>query len=411
METSNNSNNSLGIIPVSFSKILERFAFYGMRSIFIIYMSRQLAYTPEHANYIYSIFIGVVGFLPILGGLLGDLLFGKKLAFITGGFIQGAGYFLMAVPNQIAFYSGLFLIAFGCGLYTPNSASMLSSIYQGKPAKMDSAFTIIYVCLNFGALISQVFIPFFTDNTNFQFGFILCGIIITISQLILIFLRSLFAEVPNTPGIYLQETPKETKTELRIIIIAIIILVIPLYWMIYDVAGFHIYALKERIGESSGSLYRISLQAGSIVTLFMGIILAILWYFVKMSSFLKMTIGLLIYAFAFIFISTIHDNSASTGLMILIFVFIFLESVAELFIAPIALSIIARYASTKFNATIIGTYLCSSSILNYFASSYLTGVSSIGATFTFLICAAVSVICAVPLFIFYFLTRKNTAQK
>lgn len=407
MDSGTTSNSTLGLIPISISKILERFAFYGMRSVLVLYLVHELEFTSATTSSVYGIFLLITGLMQLFGGLIGDLLIGTKLSTIIGGFCQAVGYFLLAVPNQIAFYAGLFMIAFGCGLYISNSTSMVSSIYRNRTQKMDSAITIVYICVNFGAFLSQFFIPLITKSLGYRSGFIICGVFVIISQLVLIFLRSLLQEIPTTPNIYSDEKPKRTNIELRIIIITGTMILLPFFWMIYQVAGFNMFSLTDRVHESFPSFSNISLTIGPIITIAAGTVLAIIWYFVKMSSYLKIAIGLLIYALSCIFISMAYNNEGSTGLIIFAVIFILLETVSELFIAPIALSVICQLAPVRFNATLIGGYLCISSIVNYFISSVISATEKVGPAATFVICAIILTIVSTLFFLFYFLTRKE----
>src|SRR3989344_760791 len=125
-----NTSHSLGIIPLSLSKLLERFAYYGMRSILVLYMVHELAFDERHSSKIYGAFILAAGLLPLIGGLIGDLLLSTKMTAIIGGFIQAIGFFVLAFPSQMGIYVGLFIIALGTGLYSPNILSTISTLYK-----------------------------------------------------------------------------------------------------------------------------------------------------------------------------------------------------------------------------------------------------------------------------------------
>ena len=249
-----NQSHSLGIIPVSLSKLLERLGYYGMRSILILFLLKELGFTPEKSSFIYGYFTGFAIITPILGGLIADLLIGTKRTAIIGGIIQAIGCFIIAIPSEFAVYPGLFFIALGTGFYNPTIISLLGSIYSKRLQKLDAAMLIFYSCIHVGALFGPLCVGAIADLFGYKTGFIIAGTILILAQLLLLFLNNLLKEAPTSPNIYLEEEKKETTPGNRAIIIIAITLLIPVFWIIYQLDIEPLYERMDKISEFQSKL-------------------------------------------------------------------------------------------------------------------------------------------------------------
>lgn len=400
-------SHSLGIIPIALSKLLERFAYYGMRSIFILYIVKQLEFSRETASSIYGILGFAIGLLPILGGLIGDFLLSTRTTAIIGGFIQALGCFVLAFPSQIAVYAGLCLIAIGTGLYAPNLTSMVCSLYRKRTQKVDSAMLILYTAINLGAGIGALVIGMTSEYLGFKFSFIFCGVIMLFSPLILLFSNNLLRETSKTANIYLVEEKNERSTGLRVVLIIITLLSISVFWALNNLSSLPFYDRTIEVEAFSRSFFQISSMLNPIVVILGGIILAILYSFVKSSSLLKISIGYVIFALSVVLIVLFHKNEMSSSYILFVAFVFFLQGVAELFISPTILSVICQYGPARFNATIIAAYSVVS-ILFSFATSYaVSHLGKLDTTSSLLICICIAIFLAVTFLVFYILSKQK----
>ena len=108
-----------------FAEMWERFSFYGMKALLMVYMVTQMKYPDEQANLILGSYLALVYSLPMLGGLLADKFLGYRKAVIWGGIVMAIGHFVLAIPNDISFFFGLGFIIVGNGFFKPNISSMV----------------------------------------------------------------------------------------------------------------------------------------------------------------------------------------------------------------------------------------------------------------------------------------------
>ena len=401
------ADHSLGIIPLSLSKLCDRFAYYGMRSILLLYMVQQISFDETKASTVYQFFIFAVGVLPIVGGLLGDLLFSGKTIAIIGGFIQAVGFFILALPSQSGIYMGLSLIALGTGLYSPNILSTIGSLYRSRTEKLDAAMLILYVTINIGAFLGSFLVALTSDHFGYRIGFIICGIIMTGSQLILLFSNTLLKDAPKTSNLHHQEKKTNTNNALRVIIIIATILFIAFFWLIYEISNSPIFHRISEIEFFFPSFYSFFYSVSTLSLILTGIILIVIYSFVNMSSLLKIAIGFMIYALSCAMIGVYCQNEISNVFLVIIFSAVFLQSVAELFISPTALSIICRYGPAKFNSTLLGTHLAISSIFSYFISGIIVKYGDLHPTMAILISIGSLIFFAIGFLALYIITKEK----
>ncbi|MBI4211619.1 MAG: peptide MFS transporter [Deltaproteobacteria bacterium] len=165
-----------GLYVLFMTEMWERFSFYGMRALLVLYMTKQLIYSDSKAYGVYGAYTAMVYALPILGGLLADRLLGYRRAITLGAILLAIGHFLMAFPSQMFFYIALALICCGVGFLKPNISSIVGKLYpQGDPRR-DSGFTIFYMGINVGAFLSPLACGIIGENYGWHYGFALAGI-------------------------------------------------------------------------------------------------------------------------------------------------------------------------------------------------------------------------------------------
>lgn len=400
--------HSLAIIPLSLSKLFERLAFYGMRGILILYLINQMAYEHSHASSIYTIFVLACGLFPILGGVLGDLLLSTKLTAIIGGFIQALGFFVLAYPAQAGIYIGLGLVAFGSGLYSPNIISTLSSVYTNRIEKLDAAILILYLTVNIGAFLGSFVIGSTSDYVGYKIGFIVCGFIMIGAQLILLLSNSLLKDAPTSPNIRVEDHKQGGTSATNILIVISTIFSISIFWVIYELSNNPIFDRISEIENQFSAFYSTFYSLSTISLIFIGIILIIVYSFIRMSSLLKIAIGFVIYALTCIIIWVCCKQEVSSSFIIIILFTVILQSIAELFVSPTALSLICKYGSTKFNSTLLGTYTAFSSLLSYFSASLMIH-SYTNSTIILIISVVLLTIFAAIFLVFFIVTKQDKA--
>jgi proton-dependent oligopeptide transporter, POT family len=171
----------IGLRTLFLTELWERFSYYGMRALLILFMTAPLARnglgmaTPE-AGAIYGLYTGMVYLLALPGGWIADNILGARRAVLIGGIIIAIGHFCLALPSTTTFFIGLVFIVTGTGLLKPNVSTMVGQLYAPHDARRDAAFSIFYMGINLGAFIAPLICSYVGENINWHYGFGLAGI-------------------------------------------------------------------------------------------------------------------------------------------------------------------------------------------------------------------------------------------
>ena len=198
------------------TEMWERFNFYGMRAILSLFMVNALMLGESNASIIYGGFLALSYLTPLLGGFVSDKYLGNRNCILLGGTLMAVGQFLLFYSATIyssnldlskaIFWLALFIIIFGNGFFKPNISSMVSSLYPpAEKTKLDSAFTIFYMGINIGALLSQYFVPLIADvkvngvqdPTVFKWGYLMACIAMVLGTVIFFILKDKYVRTPE----------------------------------------------------------------------------------------------------------------------------------------------------------------------------------------------------------------------
>jgi proton-dependent oligopeptide transporter, POT family len=162
-------NHPRGLLVLFFTEMWERFGFYIMMAIFVLFMDEKLGWDDARKGNFYGWFLGGVYFLPIAGGWLGDKVFGHRNTIKMGALLMTAGYLALAATSrtQMApFYAGLVLVAVGTGIFKANISVLVGNLYvDGSPLK-DAAFNIFYMGVNLGAALAPLAATWIHNSFN-----------------------------------------------------------------------------------------------------------------------------------------------------------------------------------------------------------------------------------------------------
>ena len=169
-----------------FTEMWERFSYYGMRAILVLYLITPpdgasppgggLGFTDAEAAAIYGTYVSLIYLLPLLGGWVADRLTGPRRAVLFGGIVIAAGHFVMAVPIEALFWTGLLVIAIGTGLLKPSVSAMVGGLYAPDDTRRDGGFSIFYMGINLGALIAPLIVGYLGEDINWHLGFAVAGV-------------------------------------------------------------------------------------------------------------------------------------------------------------------------------------------------------------------------------------------
>jgi POT family proton-dependent oligopeptide transporter len=144
---------------IFFTEMWERVGFYALMAILVLYMDKVLGWSDARKGDLFGLFLALCYFMPLLGGWLGDKIFGQIRTVRAGAFLMALGYVGLAVsgPGRVAtFYLGLGLIGLGTGIFKVNMAVLVGNLYAGRPELKDAGYNIYYMGVNLGAMIAPL---------------------------------------------------------------------------------------------------------------------------------------------------------------------------------------------------------------------------------------------------------------
>jgi POT family proton-dependent oligopeptide transporter len=175
------SRHPRGLATLWFTEFWERFSYYGMRALLVLFMTATpaqggLGFSAAKAGGIYGLYTAFAYLSSLPGGWLADVLIGQRPAIVVGGIIIACGHFSMALPGIGGFYIGLVLVVIGTGLLKPNVSSMVGQLYPDGGARRDAAFSIFYMGINLGSFSAPLVTGFLGQRVNWHLGFGAAGV-------------------------------------------------------------------------------------------------------------------------------------------------------------------------------------------------------------------------------------------
>lgn len=396
----------LGIYLIFLVEMWERFSYYGMRAILILFlvdkMTGGLGWSRGDAARLYGWYTGLVYLTPILGGWLADRYIGTHRSLVIGSIIIACGQGLLAIANTTTFFAGLVLIIIGTGFFKSNCAAMVGQLYHQNDPRRDAGFTIYYMSVNIGALLGTLVVGYLGESPRFGwhygFGAGAIGMVIGLIAYLLLKKRmmgdigegpshmSAASKIENHRG---EPLTKEEKD--RILAIFMVSFFVVFFFVAFEQAGssMNLFA-KDRIDRSTptwlqpvysdpelpASWFQSINSAGIII---LAPIFAWLWTYLGRirkdpSTPTKMAIGLILLGLGFVcmvFGAHYSDAGAKVSPMWLVAAYT-LHTCGELALSPVGMSLVSRLSPARFLSMMMGVWFLSSFFANL-ASGYLAG--------------------------------------
>jgi POT family proton-dependent oligopeptide transporter len=243
-----------GLATLFFTEFWERFSFYGMRALLILFMTASaeaggLGFSDARAGAVYGLYTAFVYLLALPGGWIADQLLGQRRAVFWGGVIIAAGHFSMAVESLQTFYLGLVLIVIGTGLLKPNVSTMVGELYPGEGAeagaRRDAGFSIFYMGINLGAFIAPLICGPLGQRVNWHWGFAAAGVGMVLGLIQYVITSKHLGEAGLYPNTAANSPARSQAVRMLLIAAASIALVV---YLVIGVFGVSIEALAGATG-------------------------------------------------------------------------------------------------------------------------------------------------------------------
>ncbi|CAN5200300.1 MFS transporter [soil metagenome] len=299
-----------GLSTLFFTEMWERFSYYGMRALLVLYMVAELTGTrledgtivtnggmnidTKTATAIYGFYTASVYFLPLIGGWFADRFIGAKRAMLIGGIVIALGHFTMAIPSDASFFIGLALVAVGTGLLKSNISAMVGDLYKEGDERRDAGFSIFYMGINLGAFLA----PFVCGTLaifNYHWGFAAAGVGMVLGLLQYYFGRKKLDGVGEAPVKTELDTSDITPTYLiQLGVLFVVCIVIVLAYMF----GF---AQSETLAERAKETLTYALPPVMIVGGLVGVLLTGMQDKLNSDEWKRIGIIVLLFLFAALF--------------------------------------------------------------------------------------------------------------
>lgn len=212
-----------GLYLLFVTEMWERFSYYGMRALFMLYITKALLFDKEFASQIYGSFTGLVYLTPLLGGYVADRYWGNRRSIFWGGLMMAIGQFLLFFSavnyenlelSKLLMFSGLGTLILGNGFFKPNISTLVGDLYAPTDSRKDSAYTIFYMGINLGAFVAPLWCGFVGDTGNpadFKWGFLSAGVGMLVSVFVFEMLKNKYLVTPEGLHLGMKPSPKEVK--------------------------------------------------------------------------------------------------------------------------------------------------------------------------------------------------------
>ena len=422
----------VGLFILFFTEMWERFSYYGMRAILVLYLVRSttdsnagLGWTNSEALQLYGWYTMLVYVASIPGGWIADNLFGQKKSVLYGGILLVAGHSILAVEELWAFYTGLGLIIAGVGMLKPNISTMVGGLYKQGDIRRDKGFTIFYIGINVGAFLSSLIVGTVGEIYGWHYGFGLAGIGMALGLIQYLVGQKYLKSVGNFLGTSQKEEDRDalkrplTKIEKdRVIVLVLSFLMVIVFFGAFEQAGglMNLYASEKTNRMLSFSLPFIGNEIpaswfqslNSMFIIFLGTAVAAFWAKRKLkgkeaSSLFKMIMGLIIMGAGFFFMTgaTLEFEKTGSSAMSWLVLAYLLHTIGELSLSPVSLSFVTKLAPAKYASLMMGLYFSTTGLGNKVAGLLGESASEFGEFSVFTGIAFFCILFALLIFAFF----------
>ncbi|WP_369901063.1 peptide MFS transporter [Bacillus manliponensis] len=411
-----------GLYLLFFTEMWERFSYYGMRGLLVLYLTTSLVsgglgFDKAVAVQIYGIFTMFVYFTPIIGGWLTDHFMTKRHAITVGGIIMALGNFvLFAMNTKTGLFLGLGLLIIGNGFFKPNISTLLGELYGENDSRRDRAFTIFYMGINVGALIAPLVCGYLAADyfkttvdgvmvMGYKYGFLAACIGMIIGQIAFNLLANRYLGKAGTivvgkkskdkDAAVIEKKPLTAQEKKRTVAILILTCFVVFFWAGFEQAGSSLTLYTDKFVDRTIFGWEIPTPWFQSVNPLFIVLLApfvsMLWVKLSKSSRgdlkvpTKMALGMILLGIGYLVLTmavlkTGSDESdivLKANLMFIVITYLF-HTIGELFLSPIGLSMVSAIAPVKLASLLMGVWLAGTGCANLLAGYLAAFTQSLG---------------------------------
>ncbi len=420
-----------------FSEMWERFCFYGMRGMLVVFMVERLLLDEKTANLQYGAIQAFVYAFTFIGGLFADKILGFRKSLFWGGLMMILGSFIIAASPENFFYIGICFTIIGTGFFKPNISTMVGSLYKANDPRRDAGFGLFYSGINIGALLGGVLMVYIGKYHSWSIAFALAGIVMMISLVTFVFTKSSLGPIGGSPlenvsasrkriyeiAVYLGtvlslplilllvtntrytdlfmyiigpitlfyvfwEMRKYNKAERQKLVAALVFIIFSvLFWAFFEQSGgsLSLFALNNLHHDLAGVNIDpnvVNNSSNSVFVIIFSPIVGLIWLYmarkkIEPNTVVKFGLGFLFLALAFyVFYSTrfFADETGRTSLNVFTSAYLVI-TFGELCLSPIGLSIMTKLAPRPMQGLMMGMWFLASAYGQYVAGLLGAGMA------------------------------------
>ena len=416
-----------GLFVLFYAEMWERFSYYGMRALLVLYLTKHWLFADSKANLVYGAYGALVYITPVLGGIIADRYLGQRKAVIFGGVLLAMGHGLMAVegsggqndPAINVFWLALAFIIVGSGFLKANISVIVGQLYKLSDTRRDAAYTIFYMGVNVGAALGTILVGYLGETIGWSYGFGLAGIGMVVGLLIFVVGKPALRGRGEAPallsrgrewsfygigtaavaviwmliqyqdviqgllivtglamlGYTLYEAfklPKEPRE--RIFAMLFLIALNPLFWGLFEQAGGSLNLYTDKFVDKGGVPTSLFQSINPIYIVLLAPLFAALWQYLgrkglEPSAPAKFGLALTQVGLGFLVFVWGANSVGAAAMTPVLFVFLIylLHTTAELCLSPVGLSAMSRLAPLHLASFVMGAWFYMTAVGNFVA--------------------------------------------
>ncbi|PJZ69523.1 MFS transporter [Leptospira perolatii] len=349
----------------------ERFSYYGMRALLILFLTKSWSLSDSEAGRIYGIYTALVYVTPILGGFLADRYLGYKSSIYIGGILIMLGHISLAIERSGIFFLGLGFLILGNGFFKPCISTVVGKIYEleGKIDLKDAGFTIFYIGINLGAFVGSVICGFLGEKIGWHFGFGAAAIGMLFGLVMFTFQNN---NIPQDAFRISLPQNQEKNADLnlqidgdRIFAILVFSASSVAFWACFEQMGSSLNLFTDRYLDRNVFGYEIPASIfqslNPLLIIALAPIVAWFWKFLETRNLhpettLKFSFGMWILALGFALLSIGTFLPTEKLSIWWIFGAVLLHTIGELFVSPVGLSLVTKLSPIRFVSMMLGIW-------------------------------------------------------
>lgn len=360
-----------GLFTLAGAEMWERFSFYGVRSLLVLYLVEALQYSRADALSVYGMYTGSAFFCAVFGGWLADRVLGLKRSVVLGMVLMMLGHVALGTDQPIALALGL--LAVGTGLFKPTTTAMVGQLYAPDDARRQGGYTVFYMGINIGAALSALIGGYLAQHHGWSTGFLSAAVGMALGVVVFMAGWRWLPDSPPAPRGQQRAAWSDPGARRRIQVILLMSVVAICFYLGYEqAAGVMTLFVRDHVSPQFLGMELTAAQflaVNPLLVILLAPLSARLLARLGWPEFRVQGLGLLVLGASFLLLQALQaqaDHGAVIPAWAMVGV-IGVQTAAELLVVPIGLAVVSRYAPAGWAATLMGAWMLAKATAGFLA--------------------------------------------